>query len=390
MYITKSRSYRQIFLTVLKVIGVVSIFVAPIALLQVISASKQADSKLKNELHERIVFDPRAAESETGSAGQNIGQLGELFDVSQRKDRRDSKSILRLRRQAGDDEEQRPSLAQLTEAGTAAGVMLGEQLAAAAAAASNYDDPEQAVADSEGDESDADEATGRNLDLSTQQSLKQPAPQGGRPAFNQFVPQQQQQQQDSVDDVNPEQMPDSMESLMRPEQEDMGASQDEGEQSNEQPLASNQEAVGDQQAPTDAERDEDDSIEQNDGDTQASLLSAANLPISYLPVQGQTSDLVQSIPVGLSGNIFPNTVSSPMIDSSEDLNAAAGHHYKKKKKKVKVKKIIIKKKKKKSKKYKKLKKVKIVKYKKKKIVKKKKKPMKHHHHHHHDHGKYYM
>lgn len=370
MYITSSRSYQQILLTVLKVICVVSIFLAPIALLQVISASKQ--DGIKREVQDGIVhpsiIEPQVSGSEFQTADPNIGQLGELFDVSHtHKNGLDGKSILRLKRQTND--ESGPSLAQLTAAGTAAGIMLGDQVAAARIATpeANYNPELSAATDEDDEQSDVDEPTTQNVDLSTLQSLKQPA--GG---FNQVA--LGEQQPDQMDNINPDQMPDSMDSLMRSEQEDMGAGQSESEQPSASSQVSNdQESLGE---------DDGDDIERDDSYQHPLPATAADAPGSHMPIVGQTSDLPQAGPNFMAGAIFPNTVSSPIIDSSEDLSAAAGHHYKKKKK---VKKIIIKKKKK-GKKYRK---VKIVKYKKKKIVKKKK-PKKHHHDHHYDQGKYYL
>lgn len=384
MYITTSRSYRQILIIVLKVIGVLSIFLVPIALFQVTSASKQhtINRKVQNDQDHTEFQIPKHHLHNLDAPTSNIGQLGELFDVSHRKEDRDNgASILRLKRQA--DDEQRPSLAQLTAAGTAAGMVFGNEIAAAAqmAASEANNVPGQTSAD-EDEESGADETpTGQSVDLSALQSLKQVAPQGEPNP----VARGESQQAEEADNINLEHMPDSMDSLMRSEQEDMGADQEGSDHVSEQPSASSQ-VANNQPELTDA--DEED-IDQDDATNQNPQLTAAHLSGSYLPLQ--TLDVVQGGPDGvISGiNLPPQRLSSAAIDSADDLSAAAGHHYKKKKKK-KVKKIIIKKKKKKGKKYKKLKKVKIIKYKKKKVVKKKKKkPMKHHHHHH-DHGKYYM
>lgn len=214
-----------------------------------------------------------------------------------------------------------------------------------------------------------------------------------------------------------EQMPDSMDSLMRSEGENVDTNDDDepAQQAGSnlvnqgEPSADNQGIPVEYQqtsqlqpltskstSDSDADFDDDDvDVDSSDFDP-ARAIPAATRNIVGTHNLNSIYTKNNQIPLGAlnhdrlnSGQVdHANSLVAPMRDSLSDLNTAAGHYYGKKKKKKKVKIVIKKKKHKKKKKYVKKKKVKVIKIVKKKKKKPKKKMKKHHHGH--DHGKYYM
>lgn len=299
------------------------------------------------------------------------------------------------------------NLAELTAAGTAAGMLIGDLAARAGQNGENVynreDQDDQINTAIQNQRNLASDAV--NLDLSVV-----------RPLNDRLLPQDQinletldgqQQPEVPVESSAHEQMPDSMDSLMKSEQEDTGVDgQSDSDEMND-PSASVQiqndngggvtnpaNIISAADISSSSSSNGDDEDDNDDGVDRQDLAEYMN-QVQHNP-SSLSNSIEQSTPNRQHSYIAPimpammtetDQMIAPVRDSSIDLNAAAGHYYGKKKKKVK--KILIKKKKKKKKvkKVKKVKKIKIVKYKTKKKVKK---PKKHHHQQHHDHGKYYM
>lgn len=298
------------------------------------------------------------------------------------------------------------SLAELTAAGTAAGLLFHDLMTQANMQADERSlDPADLQEDMGGQQTDAHIDQQPHFDQGPQPdiSVAQRAPVYGASSERQptaasasFVDEQghllagqSSAQEAAQEPPGDEQMPDSMESLLRSEGEDSAADDEADEQANRRAGGSslvNADELGGARQPVgappngvqgaDSNRDEDEADEAGWRPQEGQhdiRVSASGQPYSA------------SQPLGLaarSAEDLEQRLVAPMRDSLEDLSVAAGHYYgKKKKKKVKKvkKKVIIKKKKKK-----KYKKVKVVKKYKKKKVKKPKKMA------HHDHGKYYM
>lgn len=284
-----------------------------------------------------------------------------------------------------------PNLAELAALGTATGVLLGD-LAAQQATSSNLYNPYEGEENSRFAHNLALQNAYARDEIPQSYNPYQPGAQnsvGFNPENSNYVQQPKQDLEDSS-----ENSPDSMESLMRTDDEDMGVQnnqEDPAERSSSNLVQD--ENVGNFNEPPSNIHDTNDSDDDDDDDGSSSnekqnnqqMMIPQNMPfMGYpLPVAGRQFEQSLYPQPFLNGE---QQLIVPMRESMNDLNTAAGHYYGKKKKK---KKVVVKKKKKKIKKkvVKKKKKKKVVKYKVKvKKVKKKKKPAEKHH----DHGKYYM
>lgn len=287
-----------------------------------------------------------------------------------------------------------PSLAELTAAGTAAGLLISDLAARSSQPIVREAEPE---------------ANSEAANLQTDQDIALDAQDNARPSRPKLAREPTDAAQLDHASGNIEAMPDSMESLMNSELNEADEDAEPSQSANE---SQTQDRIYTGKGTKDADElgseEADDEPQQDDkhitqGSQNHQDLSALN-PSSYIPqdtaIYQPETRLISGFDPATGRPIFVeqgNHLLVPMQNSQSDLSSAAGHHYGYKKKKIKKKKkvkkkVVIKKKKKKVKKYQ----VKIVSYKKKKKkkkvkkVKKHKKPKKHKKLHHHDHGKYYM
>lgn len=294
---------------------------------------------------------------------------------------------------ASNVQQQIPNLADLTALGTATGLLLGDLSAQQATPSNSYNPYENAD----------DSRFAHNLALQNAYARNE-IPQSYNPSFQPDVQQNsdselgatnyvQEPKQDLED--SPEKAPDSMESLMKSESDEMGSQNDEEDPSERSSSNLVQDGnVGNYPSEAPNKVDSNQEGDEEDGENPPNEIRQDNQML--IPqMMGYSSETGKQFEQSFSPQPFLNLPNGeqqlilPMRDSMSDLNTAAGHYYGKKKKK---KKVVVKKKKKKvkivKKKKKKVKvvKYKVKKYKVKKVKKKKKKPMKKHH----DHGKYYM
>lgn len=246
------------------------------------------------------------------------------------------------------DQISKPDLAELTAAGTAAGLFLSGLAAQNGFASESHPNNDQ-FSGSEGTLEEVDQIERPIIkDLSSLHSYNE---------GSSTVPINTKENNQELEDQLPERMPDSMESLMGSEGEDLEERESDSneptqyaanEQSHQeiddynlQPIVQSQPVL-----------DESDDIESVDAHQQAfenhrTRQKLSSLPSSNSLRQRYTKNTANTYPEDLS-QVYPQTTPDgimvnhnhqlmiPMRDSYRDLNAAAGHYYGKKKKKKKV------------------------------------------------------